>query len=556
MKRRSKAGGEPIKGGRREAQEPKRNAPKVAARRSSSNDAQKTEVTRLTCERNDALDQLKSISEVLSVISRSKFDLQPLLQSVAFNVARLCRADGAAIFRLDRGLYHFEAGYSLNTAELEVERLNPIPPGRGTVVGRAAITRQVAQIDDAWTDPLYEKKEDAKTGGSRSMLGVPLMREGEPIGVIGLARRRLEPFVKREIELVTNFAAQAVIAIENARLLNELRQRTTDLTEALEQQTATSDVLRVISSFPGDLEPVFTSLLVNAARICDASFGNIFRWDGEALHLVGSHNTPAKLVARRSSPLRPTPDGSMGRVVRTKTAFHTADLAAEKAYIERSNPGLVDAVELGGVRTILLVPMLKEQELIGVFSLHRQEVRPFTDKQIELVENFAAQAVIAIENARLLNELRQALEQQTATSEVLQVISSSSGDLEPVFSTMLEKAVRICGAAFGNIYRWDGDTLRIVALHNTPPKFAQTRTPMAFRHSPTSNVGVMVATKAVVHVADVATSSAYVERSDPAVIEAVELGGVRTFLAVPMLKESELVGAFALSRQEVRPFTD
>ena len=304
MKRRSRAGGEPIKGRRRKAPEPKRtNASKAVARSSSSLPGEATNVARLTRELNEALERLTSTSEVLGVISRSKFELQPLLQSVAVNAARLCRADGAAIFRLESGVYRFVAGFSLSPAELEIERLTPIPPGPGTVVGRAAMTRQVARIDDAWTDPLYERKEDAKIGGSRSMLGVPLLRDGEPIGVIGLARRRVDPFAKREIELVTNFANQAVIAIENTRLLNELRQRTTDLTErttdlteALEQQTATANVLEVISRSAFDLKAVFETVAESCVRLCGADRAFIFRFDGELLRMVVAYNSSPEFV--------------------------------------------------------------------------------------------------------------------------------------------------------------------------------------------------------------------------------------------------------------------
>jgi GAF domain-containing protein len=249
MKRRSKVRATADKARRPKSVRPKgQSASNDATRLASHAAGERGEVARLVRELDEALDQLTSTSEVLGVISRSQFELQPLLQSVAFNAARLCRADGAAIFRLDGGLYHFEAGYSLNPAELEIERLTPIPAGRGTVVGRAAMARQVAQIDDAWTDPLYEKKDDAKIGGGRSMLGVPLMREGEPIGVIGLARTQVDPYAEREVELVKTFADQAVIAIENARLLNELRERTeqlqaqskelADLNQQLEQRVA------------------------------------------------------------------------------------------------------------------------------------------------------------------------------------------------------------------------------------------------------------------------------------------------------------------------------
>jgi len=442
MKRRSKAGGKIAKVRRRSALKPKgRSVPKAMPRRGSAPAGQETEVARLTRELNEALEQQTAVSEVLRVMSQSDFELQSTLHGVAQTAAGLCRSDGAVIFQLENGVYRFAGGCSLSPAFLEIERRSVISPGPGTVIGRAAMTRKVARIDDALADQLYEKKQDAKVEGNRSMIGVPLLRDGEPVVVIGLGRRRVDPFDEREIELATTFAAQAVIAIENTRLLNELRQRTTDLsertadlTEALEQQTATSEVLQVISCSLGDLEPVFDAMLAKAARICDASFGNIFRSERDALHLVGTHNTPPPLAeARRRSPVRPDPEGPFGRVLASKTVAHIADLAAEEVYTKRRHPGAVAAVELGGVRTVLLVPIVKEDELIGVFSLYRQEVRPFADKQIALVQNFASQAVIAIENARLLSDLRQrtsdlteSLEQQTATANVLRVISSTS----------------------------------------------------------------------------------------------------------------------------------
>ena len=310
-------------------------------------------------------------------------------------------------------------------------------------------------------------------------------------------------------------------------------------------------------------------MLENAVRICDATFGSIFRWDGEALHLLATHNTPPAFAEEISrSPFRPNPQSPPGRMVAGKTVVHVADVRAEPAHVH--DPIAVAAVTLGGVRTNLGVPLLHKGELIGAFFLSRQEVRPFTDRQIELVKNFATQAVIAIENARLLNELRQrtsdltqrtadltqALEQQTATSDVLQVISNSPGDLQPVFAAMLENAVRICDAKFGNIYRWDGDTLHLIATHNTPPAFAEARRRSHPRLGPKTPIGRMVATKTVNHVADLAADQGYIEQSVPGIVAAVELGGVRTFLAVPMLKDNELIGAFILYRQEVRPFTD
>ena len=449
--------------------------------------------------------------------------------------ARLCRAEQAVIFRLEGGIYRFAAGYSVVPAYLEIERRSPISPGPGTLVGRTATTRQVVRIDDAWTDPFYEKKEEAKLGKHRSMIGVPLMRAGEPIGVIGLSRSRVDPFSEREIELVTTFADQAVIAVENVRLFEAEQQRTRELTESLERQTATSEVLEVISRSPGNLQLVLEAMLEKAVRICDAKFGNIYRWDGELLHLLAAHNTPPALVkARRQSGIRAT--SFTCRMVETKTAVHVADLAADEAYTVKRDPTEISGVELGGVRTLLIVPMLKENEFIGSFSLYRQEVRPFTDKQIELVQNFAAQAVIAIENARLLSELRQSLEQQTATSEVLGVISSSPGDLEPVFAhaeecgSHLRRQVRIyhlsrgreCPACrdaqcTGGVRRGARRvTLRIWTEHRLPRCCDQDR---------------------VVHIADLSADAELLRLASLCARSFVGLAG--QLLLVPMLKEEE-----------------
>jgi class 3 adenylate cyclase len=284
--------------------------------------------------------------------------------------------------------------------------------------------------------------ELARLAGARTVLAVPMVKEKDVVGALTLSRQEVRPFTDKQIELVKNFAAQAVIAIENARLLNELRQRTddlsqrtADLTEALEQQTATSEVLQVISSSPGDLQPVFATMLESAARICGAKFGNIFRWDGDTMHLVATYNTPSAFAeTRRGSPLRPfhlSPKSLMRRMVTTKTTIHVADVMADAAYVEQHVPAAISAVELGGVRTILFVPMLKEDELIGAVSVYRQEVRPFTDRQIAVVTNFAAQAVIAIENARLLKELRERTEEVEKLNQHLERrVADQVGEIE------------------------------------------------------------------------------------------------------------------------------
>ena len=567
MKRRSRAGGEPIKGRRGKKPEPKRrNVPKTTAPFNASSAVEETKVARLTHELKEALEQQSATSEVLRVISGYPGDPQPVFQVMLKNAVRLCDAEFGNIYHWDGDALHLIATQNAPPAFAQARRLTTGRPGPKTPTGRMIANKNVVHIADLRAEKAYADRDPwivtgVELGGVRTVLMVPMLKENKLIGAFSVYRQEIRPFTDRQIALAQNFSAQAVIAIENARLLNELRQRTTDLAEALEQQTATSEVLHVISGSPGDLQPVFAAMLENAARICDANFGNIFRWDGDALWLVATHNTPPAFAEHRKRvPFRPNQGNPIGNMLKANAAIHVVDLARDERYIQKRDPEVVAAVELGGIRTFVAVPMLKDEKLIGVIILYRQEVRPFSDKQIELVKNFAAQAVIAIENARLLNELRQrttdlteALEQQTATSEVLRVISSSAGDLEPVFASMLENAVRICDAKFGNIYRWDGEALHLLAAHDTPAALVEVRRRSALR--PIALIRHMVATRTVAHVADLAASEDYVERH-PAAVAAVELGGVRTALAVPMRKEDELIGSFTVYRQEVRPFTD
>ena len=559
MRRRSSAGGDPVKTRRRKAATIKRrNATKSARRRSSSVASLQKQVALLTRERDEAQEQQAATSEVLRVISSSPGELKPVFGAMLESATRLCEATFGSMLLRDGDGYRRAAQHNVSQKFSEYGKQTPVfTRGTAPTVDRVIDTRQALHVFDmAAEDP---NEPIAKFGGARTLLVVPMLKENEAIGVIGIYRQEVRPFSDKQIELVTNFAAQAVIAIENARLVNELRQRTDDLTEALEQQTATSEVLQVISSSPGDLEPVFATILENAVRICDAKFGNIHRRDGDALHLMATHNTPPAFAEyRRRSLWRPNPITAVGRTIATKKVVHIADIAAEEVYTGQREPNYVEAVELGGVRTFLAVPMLKENELIGVFTVYRQEVRSFTDKQIELVKNFAAQAVIAIENARLLNELRESLEQQTATSEVLRVISSSPGELSPVFQAMLENATRICEAKFGNLFLHDQGTFRAVAWHGEPTYVENwsRQSSIIISDEPRIPLARLAKTQRTVHVADLRAEPAYKAGSSAPLVTLVDSGGARTLLIVPMLKEHALVGAIAIYRQEVRPFTN
>src|SRR5262249_54911008 len=423
------------------------------------------ENTRLLNELRESLQQQTATADVLKVISRSTFDLQVVLDTLAESAARLCEADMAAIARQKGSAYQNVALYNYSPTFKEYMEHHPAELSRGTVVGRAVLEGKIIHIPDLLADPDYTWFEAQKLGGYHTVLGVPMMREGTPIGVLTLTRYDVRPFSDKQIELVTTFANQAAIGIENVRLFDEVQARTRELSESLEQQTATSEVLRTISSSPGELEPVFTTMLQNALRLCEAGVGNLFRYEDGGFREASSVNAPAAFEEfLRRGPVQPTPGTGLARVVQTKQTAHIRDIRELEAYANR-DPFVVAGVE-AGIRTLLVVPMLKDNALVGVIGIYRLEVRPFSDKQIELVINFARQAVIAIENTRLLNELRESLQQQTGTSEVLSVISRSPGELQPVFNTMLENALRICEAKFGVLFRIDNGETYPVAMLN------------------------------------------------------------------------------------------
>ena len=513
------------------------------------------ENARLLNELRQSLKQQTATADVLKVISRSTFDLQPVLDALVETAAKLCAADMASIATRDGEVYRVKANYALNPEWNALVRTLSFRPGRDTVTGRTLLERQTVQIADITTDPEYALSAAASVGKIRTVIGVPLLREGDPTGVMQLARSQNEPFTERQIELIRTFADQAAIAIENARLLYELRQ-------SLEQQTATSKVLQVISSSPGALQPVFDAMLTNATRLCEASFGILLRYENAAFHVAASHNAPPAFVELRRREPTIRASGVLRRVVATKQLLHISDCLEDASY-KQGDVDFVRFVDLCGARSFIAAPMLKDDELVGTITVFHQEVRPFTDKQIELVKNFAAQAVIAIENARLLNELRQrttdlteALERQTATSEVLQVISSSPGDLEPVFASMLDNARGICDAPFGVLTLFQDGAFRIAALQNPPAAYAELRgREPVFRPGPSNPLARVAATKRLLHIVDISEDESYRAR-EPTTVLFVESAGVRTVLVVPMLKETELVGTIVVFRQEKRAFTD
>ena len=432
MRRRSKAGGEQVKKRRRKAiRLAHRNAPK-ASRHHGSSTGNETEVARLTRKRDEALEQLSealkqqtAASEVLRLISGSPSELGAVFDAILVNATRLCEARFGILLLWEGDAFRTVALHNAPPAFVKVIRPAPV-----TSLGRLVATKQVDHVADMRAEKGYVDRHPGpvsivELAGARTVINVPILKDDELIGAIGIYRQEVRPFTDKQIALVQNFAAQAVIAIENTRLLNELRQRTADLSESLEQQTATSEVLAVISNSQGELKPIFESLLANAVRLCEAKFGLLWLFDGTMFHPAANHNLPQKLVefVQQRGSFRATAGSPLDSVQRAKEVVNIADSPA------MPNPGA--AALYGGARSLVGVPMLKENALVGTFIIYRQEVRPFSDKQIALLHNFAAQAVIAIENTRLLKELRERTDQLANLNQQLeQRVSDQVGEIE------------------------------------------------------------------------------------------------------------------------------
>jgi two-component system NtrC family sensor kinase len=546
---RSAASRQPVEGQGHQVSEQK--SRKALTRRASAADLQQ-QLDQRRRERDEALEQQAATSEVLKVISRSASDLSAALDTVLATACRLCHADVGTIRFEEGDHYRLAATFGCPPEWRKHFAGYTTKPDLTSVFGQTIIRGRTVHIPDVLLDPDYARPEAQKLMNLRAALGVPLVREGRVFGAVNLFRTTSRSFTPKQIALVETFTDQAVIAIENARLFEAEQQRKRELSEALEQQKATSEVLKIISSSPGELQPVFDTILANAVQICEARFGALTLFDGNQIRHAATYNVPpAFQELRRREPVVSRERTVVGRVVEAKDVVNLADVASEEGHADSA------LVKIAGARSVVGVPILKEDDVIGALVIYRTEVRPFSHKQVKLLRDFAAQAVIAIENTRLLNELRrrtddltESLEQQTATSEVLQVISRSQGELDAVFNSILENAVRICGARFANLVLYDNTTLRVAAMHNAPSEFEKIRKKNPIVPIQGSAVAELVKTRQKVHILDLAAMPAYAE--SPLITAA----RARSMLAVPMLKEGELIGGINIYRQEVKPFTD
>ncbi|MBB6410704.1 GAF domain-containing protein [Mesorhizobium sangaii] len=509
------------------------------------------EVQARTAELGEALQQQTATADVLKVISRSAFDLQSVLQTLIDSAVRLCGAKTSGIFMRDGDVFRLAAGYDQTPKYRAYEEANPSPMSRQSWVGRTALDKAVVHIPDVTKDTEHGLPEAPRLGGYSAVLCVPLMREGSVIGVFAMTRPEPGPFTESQIELVQTFADQAVIAIENVRLFEEVQARTAELSESLQQQTATADVLKAISRSTFDLRAVLDALAESVTRLCEADNASIVReTDGKFVE-AASYGYPAELEEYFSGFVHVPGRGTgVGRVLLEGNAVQIPDVLADADYT------LWEGQRLGGYRTVLAVPLLREGVPIGVFSLTRSTVRPFTERQIELVETFADQAVIAIENVRLFDEvqartaeLSESLQLQTATADVLKAISRSTFDLQPVLDTLAESAAKLCDADTSVIFKRDGDLYRWSAEYGNLPEAATFAKANPFAAGRDSVTGRVALEARAVHVSDVLADPDY------GATQLQKLGGYRTILCVPILREGAPVGVFALTRSQVRDFT-
>ena len=513
-----------------------------------------TELNARNSELRVALEQQTATSELLKVIGRSTFDLQPVFETLADNAVRLCEAERAFVHRFDGQVLRIVAAHNVSPELRVFIEANPIAPGRHSVAARAALDRRSVHLHDARAEAELTYGAGA-IDSIRTILAVPMLRAEELLGVIMIYRLEVRPFTEGQIALMETFADQAAIAIENARLLSELQAKNADLTEALEQQTATAEILRVISSSPTDAQPVFEAIVASAVRLCGGRHGTLYRRYGDMVDCVASHNVrpDTQDLLRRVFP-RPVTVGASAH-------FHRALLQGTVESIPDIEtdpdlpPRVLEVYRRHEMRSVAMVPLMGQREVLGALVVGHGAVAAFSESHMALLRTFADQAVIAIENVRLFtelnarnSELRVALEQQTATSELLKVIGRSTFDLQPVFETLAENGVRLCGAERAFVFRYDGQLLRMVTSHNASPE----RIAFVEQHPVAPGRGGASARAALerrtIHILDV--------QADPEYTYGRDVEPIRTTLAVPMLRADELLGVIVIYRHEVLAFTE
>jgi signal transduction histidine kinase/putative methionine-R-sulfoxide reductase with GAF domain len=506
---------------------------------------------------DESVAQQAATAAVLKIISRSAFDLQTVLETLIGSAAELCGANRGSIFLREGEVFPLKAASSTTPEFLKYWAANPARAGRGSATSRVIASGKVELIPDVLEDPDMQMSAGS-LAKIRAALGVPMLKANKVDGVLVLTRYEPGPFTQSQIDLVQTFADQAMIAIENTRLFDEIQAKSADLQESLEHQTATSEVLQVISRSPGELSPVFQTILSSATRICDAQFGLFVLYEEGGFRFASKFNLPPAFAETfsRNPVIYPPPIDPLGRVIATRQLVHVIDVRQEPAYLT-GFPPIVELVELGGARTLLLVPMLKEKDLVGVIAIFRQTVHAFSDKQIDLVTSFGSQAVIAIENARLLNELRQrtddlseSLQQQTATSDVLKVISRSTFDLQMVLDTLVVSAARLCDADRACIFQKKGEVYRWVSNFGFSAELIAYADEHPFTAGTSSTTSRVALEGKPIHNPDVLADPNY--RAS----EYQRLGNYRTMLGIPLLREGAPIGVFILTREQVRPFAD